>query len=286
VITALYDPDCRICRASRRWLEAQWQLVRLELVAAGSTGSGCERWARTTTTVTRVEEPVPQTAAKGEQTRALIVETALRLFTEKGFDRTTMRAIAADAGVSVGNAYYYFSSKEHLIQGFYDRITAAHRAASAPILAAEQDFSTRLRDVLLAWVDVAEPYHSFATEFFKNAADPTSPLSPLSAESAEARELAIALHREVLEGSPLKVDPELRADLPQLLWLYHMGVVLFWVHDRSADRATTRMLIRRSAPMVGRLLQLSRLRVFRSLSREAMQLSRDIGWFPATGGKT
>jgi AcrR family transcriptional regulator len=232
-----------------------------------------------------VEEPAPPTAAKGEQTRALIVETALRLFAEKGFDRTTMRAIAAEAGVSVGNAYYYFSSKEHLIQGFYDRIMTAHREASEPILAAEKDFSTRLRDVVLAWVDVAEPFHGFATQFFKNAADPASPLSPFSPESSDARDLGIALHREVIEGSTLKVDPELRADVPALLWLYQMGTVLFWVHDRSADRSATRMLIRRSAPMVGRMLQLSRLRVFRSLSREGMQLFHDIGWFPTTGGK-
>ena len=43
--------------------------------------------------------------AKSEETRSLIVSTAMRLFTENGYDRTTMRAIAAEAGVSVGNAY-------------------------------------------------------------------------------------------------------------------------------------------------------------------------------------
>ncbi|MCZ9338186.1 TetR/AcrR family transcriptional regulator, partial [Streptomyces sp. TRM76130] len=47
--------------------------------------------------------------SKSEQTRALILETAMRLFQERGYDRTTMRAIAQEAGVSVGNAYYYFA---------------------------------------------------------------------------------------------------------------------------------------------------------------------------------
>lgn len=46
---------------------------------------------------------------KSEQTRALILETAMRLFQERGYDKTTMRAIAQEAGVSVGNAYYYFA---------------------------------------------------------------------------------------------------------------------------------------------------------------------------------
>ena len=32
---------------------------------------------------------------------------------------------------------------------------------------------------------------------------------------------------------------ELRAELPELLWLYQMGLVLFWVHDRSAHGVAT-----------------------------------------------
>ncbi|NEE07256.1 helix-turn-helix transcriptional regulator, partial [Streptomyces sp. SID7499] len=81
----------------------------------------------------------PAKAAKSEQTRTLILETALRLFAERGYDRTTMRAIAQEAGVSVGNAYYYFSSKEHLVQGFYDRIAGEHAAAVRPVLEGDGD---------------------------------------------------------------------------------------------------------------------------------------------------
>lgn len=111
-------------------------------------------------------------APKSEQTRTLILETALRLFQERGYDRTTMRAIAKEAGVSVGNAYYYFASKEHLVQGFYDRIGAEHQAAVRPILDRETDLETRLAGVLTSWLEIAEPYHEFAAQFFKNAADP------------------------------------------------------------------------------------------------------------------
>lgn len=85
-------------------------------------------------------------APKSEQTRTLILETALRLFRERGYDKTTMRAIAQEAGVSVGNAYYYFSSKEHLVQGFYDRIAEEHQAAVEPILTGgEKDLTARIR---------------------------------------------------------------------------------------------------------------------------------------------
>src|SRR5215470_533647 len=141
---------------------------------------------------------------RGAQTRQLIVETALRLFRERGYTETTMRAIAAEAGVSVGNAYYYFDSKEHLVQQFYERLQAEHRAAAEPLLRREGDFGTRLRGVLTAWLDVAGPYHAFAAKFYTVAAEPSSPLSPFSAASSASRDAAVGLLREVLEGSSAK----------------------------------------------------------------------------------
>jgi len=212
--------------------------------------------------------------SRGEQTRQLIVDTALRLFRERGYDETTMRAVAGEAGVSVGNAYYYFDSKEHLVQEFYERLQADHRAAAEPVLRRETDFGARLRGVLDAWVHVAAPYHGFAAKFFKVAAEPSSPLSPFSAESSTSREAAVGVLREVLDGSTAKVDPELRADLPEVLWLLELGIVLYWVHDSSPNQARTRLLVERVVPLVDRLVGLSRLRVMRSVTRDVISLVR------------
>lgn len=213
---------------------------------------------------------------KSEATRTLIVETALRLFQENGYDKTTMRAIAKEAGVSVGNAYYYFSSKEQLVQGFYDRIAELHEQSCVEVLTTERDFATRLRTVMLNWLEVAAPYHEFGKQFFVNAADPDSPLSPFSAESAPTREATIGLFKEVIDGSDVKLDPELRTDLPRVLWLFLMGVVLHWVHDRTAHQARTRMLIDRTVPLIAKLVGLSRLRVFRPVTRELVDLIADL----------
>lgn len=204
------------------------------------------------------------------------MDTALRLFAENGYNGTTMRAIAQEAGVSVGNAYYYFQSKEHLIQGFYDRIAELHGQACAPVFARSSDFDERLRGVLLAWVDVAEPFHEFGKQFFVNAADPDSPLSPFSAESAPTRDATIGLFKEVIDGSDVKLDPELRTELPRVLWLFLMGVVLHWVHDRTEHQARTRMLINRTVPLISKLVGLSRLRVFRPVTRELVDLIADL----------
>jgi len=70
----------------------------------------------------------------------LILNSALELLRDLGYEKTTMRAIAKKAGVSLGNAYHYFGSKDHLIQAFYHRTHAEHLAASLPVLEKESEF--------------------------------------------------------------------------------------------------------------------------------------------------
>jgi AcrR family transcriptional regulator len=212
------------------------------------------------------------TASRSARTRAQIVHAALTLFREQGYQRTTMRAVASAAGVSVGNAYYYFSSKEELVQGFYDVLVVDHAERCAGVFATSTDFADRLRGTLLAWVAAAEPYHAFAGQFFATAAQPDNPLSPFSPDSTPTREAAVAIHRELIAGSSVRVADELAADLPELLWLYQLGIVLYWVHDRSPGLIGTHALIEHTVPMVARLVRLSRLPVIRPLARQTVDL--------------
>jgi AcrR family transcriptional regulator len=226
--------------------------------------------------VTTLTDVTDSATAKGEQTRELILSTALRLFREQGYGKTTMRAIAAEAGVSVGNAYYYYSSKEHLMQAYYDHLQLQHREAAVGILAEEQSFTKRLSGVLESWLEVSGPYHEFAGTFFKTAAEPKSPLSPFSEQSKPAREGSVAVFRDVVEGSDLKLPADLKAELPELLWLMQMGIVLFWVHDDSKDLKRTRALIVRSVPLVDRLLRLTRIPGVRGVVNDLVGLIRSI----------
>ncbi len=215
-------------------------------------------------------------APRREDTRARIVETALRLFEERGYEKTTMRAVAAEAGVSLGNAYYYFASKDHLVQGFYDRMQVQHAAESARRIDGVRDFARRLTLTQEAFVEVARPYHRFAGRFFAVAAEPSSPLNPFSPESAPAREASVEIFRDVVAGSDVRGDARVLAELPELLWLAHMGMVLHWVHDRSPQQRRTLLLVRRTVPLVERLVRLSRLRPLRPVAHEVLDLARDL----------
>jgi AcrR family transcriptional regulator len=195
------------------------------------------------------------------------------MFRERGYEAATMRAIAQRAGVSTGNAYYYFNSKEELIQEFYSRNHAAHMAASRGVLAAETDLAARLQGTVRALVDILMPYHSFAATFYKHAAEPASPLSPFSPQSSPARLASIALYRDVVEGSSARMGPGVRERLPELLWLYSLGITLFWVHDNSDGCARTYQLIEMTVPVVAQLVAASRLPALRRTLRDLIAIA-------------
>jgi AcrR family transcriptional regulator len=232
---------------------------------------------------------VETTTTRGDERKALIVDTALRLFERDGYEKTTMRAIAHAAGISVGSAYYYFASKDHLIQYFYEQVSDLHVATALDRMRSHRDLAGRLSADLHAWIDVAEPYRAFAAQFVKNAVDPDSPLSPFSPESEVSRNKVIDVHRRAVLGSTAKVDAEILESLPDLLWMHHLAIVLFWVYDRSPGAQRTRDLIDRTTPMVARAIGLARFKVVRPLFREADRLVKDFLLPPdgqGNGGRT
>jgi TetR/AcrR family transcriptional regulator, regulator of cefoperazone and chloramphenicol sensitivity len=66
--------------------------------------------------ITRIKRRHPEDGgyARGEETRARIINTALRVFGEEGFNKASTRQIAADAGVNPPALQYYFGGKEGL----------------------------------------------------------------------------------------------------------------------------------------------------------------------------
>ena len=74
----------------------------------------------------------------------------------------------------------------------------------------------------------------------------------------------------------MRIDSSLRARLPELLWLYSLGVVLYWVHDTSPGCSRTYFLIDRTVPLVDRLIRMSRLPVLRSTLTDIVSLVDDL----------
>lgn len=216
------------------------------------------------------------TGAKALVTRGKILEAALALFRERGYEAATMRAIAERAGVSLGNAYYYFGSKEHLIQAFYSRTHAEHLAAVGDRLEKMRDLKSRLLWVMRTKLETIEPYHPFAALLFRSAADPKSPLNPFSDESEPLRQEATALFVRVVDRARGPLAPDLRPELPGLLWLYHMAIVLFWIHDHSEGRWKTWKLMERSVDLVAKLIAVISMPLMGPVRRAVLKLVHDL----------
>jgi AcrR family transcriptional regulator len=221
---------------------------------------------------------------KGEQTKAAILNAALESFHERGYEATTMRAIAKRADVSLGNAYYYFGSKEHLIQAFYHRTHEQHVAALAarPI---ETNLKARLLTVLRLKIETLQPYHEFAGELFKTAANPQSPLNPFAADSDPVRGESIAIFADLVENSRMRIPKDLKEELPYMLWLYHMGIILFWIHDSSKKQARTYRLIDQTVDLLDKLIALTSNPFMRPVRKRALRLIEELRE-AATEGQT
>src|SRR5947209_3607250 len=83
--------------------------------------------------------------SKAEETGQRILEAALELFREEGFDSATMRDIAKKAGVATGAAYYYYPSKDAIVMDFYRRASAEMQPKIAAALEEAKGLEERLR---------------------------------------------------------------------------------------------------------------------------------------------
>lgn len=187
---------------------------------------------------------------RADFTRQHLFDTAMKLFAKNGFEATTMRAIAADAGVAPGASYYYFKSKESLIQAFYEKLHVDHEVGLAEFLAEEKDFAKRLHKVVRFKIELAEPNKDMARALYRVAANPESPLSPFSKESTELRLKSLAIFTQVVEESDGRFHAQIRPLLPKYLWMYQMAIILFWIYDQSKYSQRTFELIDQTVPLI------------------------------------
>jgi AcrR family transcriptional regulator len=209
---------------------------------------------------------------RAEGTRRKIYEVAMELFREKGFDEATMRDIAAKAGVALGGAYYYFSSKDAIVLAFYREMQDTSNDRVLDALKGEKKLKERLRRLLETRLELLEPNRKFCAALFRHAPDGADPLSPFSEETRAIREGAIEHMKIALEGSDAKVPDDLKVKLPYMLWLYQMALIMFWLYDRSSHQDRTRRLMDKSLGLLVNLLRLSALPLTKPLRKAVLEL--------------
>ncbi len=215
----------------------------------------------------------PTLTTKAEATRDRIVDVALDLFRRQGFEQTTMREIAAQAGVSLGSAYYYFESKEDLVMAFYERAMEAMAPRVEAALKSATKFEKRLEAILAVKFSYFQPNRAFLGALFRHAADPENRLSPFSEATRQIRERdQIYFAQAIAASRDVRVPEDLAAQMPMLLWLYQMGLILFWIYDRSPGQRRTRALREKSLPLLVSILKMARFSLLKPLRKKVVEL--------------
>ena len=211
---------------------------------------------------------------KAEATCARILDAALDLFRRQGFEQTTMRGIAAEAGVSLGSAYYYFESKEDLVMAFYDRAIEAMTPRMEAALAGADSFEGRIAAIMNVKFEYFRPNRSFLGALFRHAADPQNRLSPFSEATRQIRERDHEYFTRAIEAKSgeVRVPEDLAPYLPQMLWLYQMGLILYWIYDRSPDQRRTQQLLEKSLALMVNGLKVARFALLKPLRLKIVEL--------------
>lgn len=186
-----------------------------------------------------------------------------------------MREVAAEAGVALGAAYYYFESKNAIVMAFYQQAQQQMTPELDHILTTSRSLESRLRGLIQYKFDYFAPNRALLGALSAHT-DPDHPLSPFSEATASVREADIAFFARAVSDSGVKLPPSILPYLPRLLWLYQMGLMLFWVYDKSARQARTALLFEKTLSMLLLLIKLASVAVLRPLLRPAGELLKSL----------
>lgn len=219
-----------------------------------------------------------RTTDKAEQTRRHIFESALELFREKGFDATTMQEVASRAEVVKSAAYYYFPSKEAIIQAYYETVQNEQDSICATLFAQTKSLKARISAVFHSKFDLVQSDRKLLGVVFRYTGEPEHPLSCLGPGTAEVRRRSTQAFRDAIALEKLPKD--LQELLPLALWALQMGLLVMFLYDSSEHQQRTRRMTDGSVDLTLKLLGLAKISVLKPIRTKILTLLRDSDLLP------
>ena len=180
--------------------------------------------------------------SKARRTRERILEAALALFAERGYEATTMRDVAREAGTSLGLAYRYFASKEEFALALYMRLAEESEEWSRERLQGGI-VAERFERAMLMKLDQVSPHRGPLAALLSRALDPDSPVSALGEGTAAVREKISGVFLEVVRGASDAPGEKQARELGSVLYALHLAILLYWFHDRTSEARATHELV-------------------------------------------
>jgi AcrR family transcriptional regulator len=140
--------------------------------------------------------------------RARIIESAIRLFGERGIDAVTVDEIAAAADVGKGTIYNYFRTKEDIVVAFMADVEQKIQAKLRELDTGKRPLAAVLTEFITLQFEMKAPHHRFVRVFFAQMFVRTEQFLP---HMAEIHELGRATVASVFEA--LRARRAIRADI-------------------------------------------------------------------------
>ncbi|MEQ1506576.1 MAG: TetR family transcriptional regulator [Myxococcota bacterium] len=165
---------------------------------------------------------------------------ATRLFAEQGYEATTLRRVATEAGVSPGLLYRYFPSKPAVVLELYGRLSEAFAARTERLPTGS--WFGRFDVALTASLETLRDHRGpLRATLLVMLADPETGL--FSPAAADTRRRVRDRFVEVVTGAADAPEPAVAMALGRLLDLAQLGVILWWMMDRSPEQRATWTLL-------------------------------------------
>jgi AcrR family transcriptional regulator len=179
---------------------------------------------------------------KARRTRGRILEAALGLFADRGYEATTMRDVAREAGASLGLAYRYFASKEEFALALYTRLAEESEEWARDRLAGGT-VAERFEAAMLAKLDQVSSHRGPLAALLTRALAPNSSTSALGEGTAQVREKVGGVFLEVVRSASDAPCERQARELATVLYGVHLAIILYWFHDKTQDARATRELV-------------------------------------------
>jgi AcrR family transcriptional regulator len=190
-----------------------------------------------------MEETLRRTLTpKARRTRERILEAALALFVDRGYEATTMRDVAREAGASLGLAYRYFASKEEFALALYMRLAEESEEWARDGLAGGT-VAERFEAAMLAKLDQVSSHRGPLAALLTSALDPNSRLAALGEGTAAVREKMGGVFLEVVRGASDAPGEKQVRELGNVLYALHLAILLYWFHDKTPETRASRELV-------------------------------------------
>ena len=170
-------------------------------------------------------DPELRLTPKQDARRRRVVEAALALGAEGGYDAVQMREVASRANVALGTIYRYFSSKDHLLAAATAEWTGQLRARLAQSPAKGDTMTDQLLNVLRRATRAMERQPELSAALIKALA---APESGVMQGAADVRTQVSAMEGDILE--PL--DDEVRQTVISIVGHVWYSTLMQWAHGR------------------------------------------------------